>query len=59
MNSPKLEPVALLAGGGGVSIEQPDARDPFEVLDDLMTVVEMLCPTWPAREVGMRGRFKL
>jgi hypothetical protein len=59
MNSPKPNPVPLLAGDGGVSIEQPDARDPFEVLDDLMAVVELLCPTWPAREVGMRGRFRL
>ena len=25
-------------------------RDPYERLDDLMTVVEALCPTWPTRE---------
>jgi hypothetical protein len=25
-------------------------RDPFEALDDLMVVVEALCPTWPRRE---------
>jgi len=25
-------------------------RDPFEALDDLMVVVEALCPTWPLRE---------
>jgi len=25
-------------------------RDPFEALDDLMVVVEALCPTWPHRE---------
>jgi len=31
-------------------IEAPDSdRDPFEVLDDLMVVVEALCPIWPDR----------
>ena len=25
-------------------------RDPYETLDDLMTVVEALCPEWPRRE---------
>jgi aminoglycoside-2''-adenylyltransferase len=25
-------------------------RDPFEALDDLMTVIEALCPVWPNRE---------
>ena len=24
-------------------------REPFEVLDDLMAVVEALCPRWPER----------
>jgi hypothetical protein len=27
------------------------SRDPFEALDDLMTVVEALCPVWPNREI--------
>ena len=37
-----------------------DARDPFEVLDDPMSVVEALCPTWPPREIGVnRGLFRL
>jgi hypothetical protein len=57
MTSHKPPQETLLAGDGGVSIEQPDGRDPFEVLDDLMSVVEILCPAWPARELGMRGRF--
>jgi hypothetical protein len=26
-------------------------RDPFEALDDLMTVIEALCPVWPNREI--------
>ena len=26
--------------------------DPYRVLDDLMTVIEALCPVWPPREIG-------
>jgi hypothetical protein len=26
-------------------------RDPFAALDDLMTVVEALCPKWPDRDI--------
>lgn len=39
----------------------PDsARDPFEALDDLMAVVEALCPTWPQRATFVDARqFKL
>jgi hypothetical protein len=40
-----------LSSTAGVSAPLADARDPFEVLDDLMQVVEALCPTWPAREL--------
>jgi hypothetical protein len=41
----------LLSSTGGVSSQPADPRDPFEALDDLMQVVEALCPTWPNREV--------
>jgi hypothetical protein len=34
---------------GGISERPTSSRDPFELLDDLMTVVEALCPQWPAR----------
>lgn len=27
----------------------PTSRDPFEALDDLMCVIEELCPAWPER----------
>jgi hypothetical protein len=27
------------------------SRDPFEALDDLMTVIEALCPVWPNRAI--------
>jgi hypothetical protein len=48
-----------LAVEGGVTIALPETRDPFEVLDDLMTVVEALCPTWPPRDSTTPGPFKL
>jgi hypothetical protein len=34
---------AILQGPAAIS------RDPFEALDDLMTVIEALCPVWPYR----------
>ena len=40
-----------LSSDGGVNSPPPDTRDPFEALDDLMQVVEALCPTWPDREL--------
>lgn len=39
----------LLAAEGGVSASRESSRDPYEVLDDLMAVVEALCPVWPER----------
>lgn len=35
---------------GGIAASLNSERDPFEVLDDLMVVVEALCPVWPQRE---------
>ena len=43
--------VPLVADGGSPAVTQP-AGDPFEALDDLMALVEALCPTWPHRESG-------
>lgn len=43
-------PLDLLAADGGTRVHVQATRDPFESLDDLMVVVEALCPTWPARE---------
>jgi hypothetical protein len=40
----------LLVAEGGVSAAPVSNRDPYEVLDDLMVVVEALCPRWPERE---------
>lgn len=42
-------PVVLVAGAGAVATPAADARDPYEALDDLMAVVEALCPSWPPR----------
>jgi hypothetical protein len=29
----------------------PPELDPYEALDDLMTVVESLCPVWPDKDI--------
>jgi hypothetical protein len=39
----------LLSGSGGLAQDPVSARDPFGALDDLMQVVEALCPSWPQR----------
>jgi hypothetical protein len=39
------------ADGGITHMPAATNRDPFEALDDLMTVIEALCPVWPAREI--------
>jgi hypothetical protein len=41
---------SLLVASGGIRVPVQTMRDPFEALDDLMVVVEALCPTWPHRE---------
>jgi hypothetical protein len=41
-----------LRGDGGIThVPAATSRDPFEALDDLMTVIEALCPVWPNREI--------
>ena len=42
---------APLAAEGGVELPQPVLQDPYLALDDLMAVVEVLCPVWPERDV--------
>lgn len=39
------------ASDGGVTGPALECRDPFAALDDLMQVVEALCPIWPEREI--------
>jgi len=40
-----------LVAEGGVRVPPERPSDPYRVLDDLMAVVEQLCPRWPEREV--------
>jgi hypothetical protein len=52
--------IHLLASAGGISEAPADSRGPFEVLDDLMQVIESLCPTYPQRDTFADGSiFKL
>lgn len=39
-----------IAGGDHGPQTHDRARDPFAQLDDLMLVVEALCPRWPPRD---------
>lgn len=56
-NSPDQPP---LAHNAGVSTAPRDTRDPFAALDDLMVVVDALCPRWPARSTAAGpGLFRL
>jgi hypothetical protein len=45
----RINPGAPLAGAGGTAVRVQSDREPYEVLDDLMSVIEVLCPTWPRR----------
>lgn len=38
------------AADGGITVEPRHAEDPYRTLDDLMAVIEALCPVWPQRE---------
>jgi hypothetical protein len=46
------ELTALFVSQGGVVATVTDEREPYEALDDLMSVIEALCPTWPPREIS-------
>jgi len=49
-----------LSSDRGEGLPSADTRDPFEVLDDLMQVIEALCPMWPERELfPITAAFKL
>ena len=49
-----------LVSEGGVNTPPGDAGDPFAQLDDLMQVVEALCPIYPSRDTFEgAGEFKL
>jgi hypothetical protein len=42
---------APLVAEGGVRVQPERPADPYRELDDLMAVVEQLCPRWPERDV--------
>lgn len=42
----------VLADGGAAPRTPVHVDDPYRALDDLMAVVEALCPVWPPREIG-------
>jgi hypothetical protein len=48
--SPQLTRPVLLVAEGGAPASSTQQIEPFAALDDLMTVVEALCPKWPPRE---------
>lgn len=39
------------ASDGGIKAPVVPDEDPYRTLDDLMVVVEALCPTWPERGI--------
>lgn len=52
-NSPDREQAtrdAVLMAHGGIRKPRDAVQDPFAALDDLMVVVEALCPQWLPRE---------
>jgi hypothetical protein len=43
-------PVSIFAAEGGLPAAPVEpTQDPFRTLDELMVVVEALCPVWPDR----------
>lgn len=59
MNVPGDDGQPFAADGGITHLPaKATSRDPFEALDDLMTVIEALCPVWPNRAIfSSTGRF--
>jgi hypothetical protein len=55
MTSFAESPDAPFAAEGGLRAPSPVDGDPYQALDDLMTVVEALCPVWPPRELPKPG----
>lgn len=38
-----------LIADGGITVPAPPPADPYRTLDELMAVMEVLCPVWPER----------
>lgn len=50
MNSSPKTAESPIAGNTGAHLPAPQTNDPYQVLDDLMAVVEVFCPVWPERK---------
>lgn len=60
MNSCNKPTEHFFAGSGGIAVPVNGRSDPFETLDDLMVVIEALCPAWPRRDTFENaGRLRL
>ena len=61
MKSAKLPPhvdtVQPLAGSEVITDHPPITGDPYEQFDELMKVIEELCPEWPKRETFKERRL--
>lgn len=54
------QPAPCIAGGRVRSATAVIPQDGLAALDELMTVVEALCPVWPPRPIGDgRGPYRL
>jgi hypothetical protein len=51
--SKSVEPPFAAEGGLGAPVSA--GEDPYQTLDELMVVVEVLCPVWPPREGFING----
>ncbi len=55
MNSYANSTETPLAADGGLRAPACGGEDPYRTLDDLMAVVETLCPVWPQRGAFVNG----
>ncbi len=55
MNSLPNSADAPFVAEGGITITPEATPDPFAALDELMVVVEALCPEWPQRGLFVDG----
>lgn len=55
MNSSANSIETPLAGDGGLPAPPYVGEDPYRSLDELMVVVETLCPVWPQRDAFVDG----
>lgn len=49
MSSSEKSTDAPIIAEGGVNVPSPAPADPYQALDELMAVIEELCPVWPPR----------